>query len=192
MDYQDFDSEEETPAPLKSETNAVIRELSSEPESDIDNNDNANQSDSDDSDRENPLVLADADISDDESTTIAGDKDNIVVSSAKLKPISTTVASKDLKPNTTAIEEKVLDSVKGKSTVQQDQSSSEDEDVVNIKYEVTGDFDLDEPSIDDWLGGGKKETKRQASDDTKEVEISTFWWQFLEIFTKFCFLRSYV
>lgn len=162
-DYHDFDSGDETHVGLQDEANPDAKKVASDPDSDTDDDgDQAKQTDSDDSDHENPLVTVpvDADISDDEDEVA-----NAAIS--ELKATATTVdgfsTSKTTADNKGLKIEKEAD--------QQNHASSEDEDSGNAKYEVTGDFDFEEPSFDDWLVGGKEEKNAENKDkDERETD----------------------
>ena len=169
-DYQDFDSEDETQEAVKSDIKTTTQEQSTDPESDVD--DDLKQIDSDSSDHENPLVAVpvDSDHSDEDVTAIG----------SLAQANSTPKANKASKTGTNVDNEVQLSVEDGKKVSQGDDISSDDEDAGQTTYEVTGDFDLDDASIDDWLGGRKEEkeakskdhvVKDVASDDTKEVRI---------------------
>ena len=158
-DYQDFDSGDETQVGVRGDANADAEEVTSEPDSDTDDEEKAKQTDSDDSDHGNPLVTVpvDADISDDEGVmAIAAISELRTTATAT----ATTTTIDSFNTNKTTAENKRLK----QEAVQQNHVSSDDEDNINTKYEVTGDFDIDEPSIDDWLGGGKGEKNPKSKD----------------------------
>ena len=175
MDYQDFDSDDETPAGEKSESKNVNYEVKAdetESDEDIDDDDKEKESDSDDSDHENPLVTAPVDVN-------VSDDDNEMINAA-VTELKSSARDQVVSANTKTNDEEHFKEDDVKEAVQENEVSSDDEDDGGVRYEVAGDFDLEEPSIDDWLGGEKKGKKIKRKDkvankrgDTKEVNSRT-------------------
>lgn len=164
MDYQDLDSDDETPT---TNTNVMA---SSTPKTDYDNFDdlsdkeiNDNESDSDDGVAQNPLVIAPVDLesSEDEVET----KIDIIKTDLE---VSETINDKE---DHIEIAAEIKEDI-GNKVAPLDESSDNDDDdnEAGNRYEVTGDFDLDEPELDDWLGGGSASGKRKKK-ETKKVEF---------------------
>ena len=149
MDFQDLDSDDETPA---TNTNLVT---SSTPKNDYDNFDdvsdkevdkiNDNESDSDEGVGQNPLVIAPVDLesSEDEKET------RIEIIKSDLDVIETINGKEDQIEIAAETKEDI-----GQKITPLDKSSDDEDNEAGNRYEVTADFDFDEPELDDWLGGG--------------------------------------
>ena len=162
MDYQDLDSDDETPA---TNTNLVT---SSTPKNDYDNFDdlsdkevnkvNGNESDSDEGVGQNPLVIAPVDLESSED-----EKESKIESIKSDLDVAETVDDKEDQIEIAAETKEDI----GQEITPLDKSSDDEDKEAGNRYEVTADFDLDEPELDDWLGGGggngnkkKKETAK--------------------------------
>ena len=171
-DYQDFDSDDETQEAVKSDIKATEQEHSSDPDSDVD--DDLKQIDSESSDQENPLVTVPVD---------SDNSDEDVTAGTSLAQANTTPkAVEDSKTGINIAKEVRVSVDDGKKISPGDEVSSDDEEDGQTTYEVAGDFDLDDPSIDDWLGGRKEEKEAKNKDhavrdvinyDSKEVYIAS-------------------
>jgi len=153
-DYQDFDSDDETQEAVKSDIRATEQAHSSDPDSDVD--DDLKQIDSESSDDENPLVTVPVD---------SDNSDEDVTAGTSLAQANTTPKAVEDSKTGINIAKEVRVSVDDRKKISPgDEVSSDDEDDGQTTYEVAGDFDLDDPSIDDWLGGRKEEKEAKNKD----------------------------